>query len=76
MSSASPKFHPSSHMETMKIKHSTGYGMLLLVCGILLMVEPMLTHLQGHSLIRHAIIAFGAACVLLSYPLLGNRPEK
>ena len=60
----------------MKIRHSTIYGVLLLVCGILLMVEPILTHLQGHSLFRHAVIVFGAACVLLSYPLLGNRHKK
>ena len=43
--------------------------MLLLLGGLLLMFVPQLTHLQAHHTLCHAIIVFGAVCVLLSFPL-------
>lgn len=51
-------------------------GVLLFLCGILLMFEPMLTHLQGHPTLRHFIIVLGAVSVLLSYPLVGSRRDR
>lgn len=42
-------------------------GMLLLLGGLLLMFVPQLTHLQAHHTLCHAIIVFGAVCMLLSF---------
>ena len=63
----------------MKVNHSkvqTLGGLLLFVCGILLMLEPQFTHLQGHPQMRHFIIVFGAVMVLLSFPLMAHHPKK
>ena len=53
-------------------------GMLLLVGGLLLMFVPQLTHIQVHHMLCHAIIVFGAVCVLLSFPLFYTKqnPKK
>ena len=51
-------------------------GVLMLLCGLLLMFEPMLTHLEGHPHLRHFIIVLGAVGVLLSFPLIGSNREK
>lgn len=49
------------------------YGMLLLVGGVVLMFVPQLFHIEEHAQMRHAIIVFGAVCVLLSLPLFSSK---